>query len=318
MKILLPALALAALIPASAFSTECVAPASPGGGWDFTCRQVGKILYELGEVDSPVQVTNMDGAGGGLAFSFVANKRANDGDLIAAASSATTARLAQNAYGGMKADAVRWVGAIGADPGVIAVSMDSPYQTLEDLMTAVREDPASVRLAGGSAVGGFDHLKPMLLFQQAGVENLAAVPYIGVNSGADAITRTVGGFTDAMSGDLSEITSFIKAKEIRPLAVLTKERVPGFEDIPTAAEQGYDVVAVNWRGFYVPPEITDEAFDLWAERLSAVAESDAWKEAMAANGLSPFTLVGDDFQAWVDETILNTRKIYQDLGIEQQ
>ena len=56
----------------AAVSAECIAPANPGGGWDFTCRQIGKILYDIGQVDQPVQVTNMAGAGGGLAFSTVA------------------------------------------------------------------------------------------------------------------------------------------------------------------------------------------------------------------------------------------------------
>ena len=47
----------------SATAAECIAPANPGGGWDFTCRQIGKILFDIGEVDSRVQVTNMAGAG---------------------------------------------------------------------------------------------------------------------------------------------------------------------------------------------------------------------------------------------------------------
>jgi putative tricarboxylic transport membrane protein len=60
----------AVMLGASAVSAaECIAPANPGGGWDFTCRQIGKIMYDIGEVDAPVQVTNMAGGGGGLAFS---------------------------------------------------------------------------------------------------------------------------------------------------------------------------------------------------------------------------------------------------------
>ena len=58
-------------VAGSAFATECIAPANPGGGWDFTCRQVGKILFDIGQVSAPVQVTNLAGAGGGLAYSTV-------------------------------------------------------------------------------------------------------------------------------------------------------------------------------------------------------------------------------------------------------
>ncbi|SEV94634.1 putative tricarboxylic transport membrane protein [Aliiroseovarius sediminilitoris] len=301
----------------AATAAECIAPANPGGGWDFTCRQIGKIMYDIGAVDKPIQVTNMAGAGGGLAFNHVVSERNEDADLIVAASSATSTRLAQNAYAGMTADQVRFVGAIGADPGVIVVAADSPYQTLNDLVEDVKANPGSVAFAGGSAVGGFDHLKPLMILQRAGVEDVKAVKYIGVDGGADAITQTVGGFTQAMSGDMSEIVGFLKSGDVRAIAVLTEERVPGFEDIPTAKEQGIDVVAVNWRGLYVPKGISDDDFNMWAERLQQVADSDEWKEAMAANGLAPFTKVGNDFQSYVDGVVSEIRALSKEIGVIQ-
>jgi len=259
------------MVGSSAMAAECIAPANPGGGWDFTCRQVGKLLYDLGEVDQPVQITNMAGAGGGLAFAHTVAERSDDAELIVAASSATTTRLAQQAYGDATADQVRWVGAIGADPGVIVVAADSPMQNLDDMVEAIKADPGSVAFAGGSAAGGFDHMKPLMVLQSGGFSDITSVKYIGVDGGADAITQTVGGFTQAMTGDMSEIVGFLESGEVRALAVLTEERVPGFEDIPTAMEQGYDVVAVNWRGFYVPKDISDEDFAMWADKIQAVA-----------------------------------------------
>lgn len=301
----------------SAFAAECIAPANPGGGWDFTCRQIGKILFDIGQVSEPVQVTNMAGGGGGLAFSHVVNERADDADLIVAASSATTTRLAQNAFGGMTADQVRFVGAIGADPGVIVVAADSPFQSLNDLVAAMQADPGSVAFAGGSAVGGFDHLKVLQVAKASGIDAVTKIKYIGVDGGADAITQTVGGFTQGMTGDMSEIVGFIKSGEVRALAVLTEERVPGFEDIPTAREQGVDVVAVNWRGLYVPKNISDDEFNAWAEKLAAVAASDEWKQAMADNGLAPFTKVGGDFQSWVDGVVAETEALSREIGVIQ-
>ncbi|MBC7143587.1 MAG: tripartite tricarboxylate transporter substrate binding protein [Rhodobacteraceae bacterium] len=309
--------AISLMAASSAWSTECIAPANPGGGWDFTCRQIGKILFDIGQVDAPVQVTNMAGAGGGLAFSTVVAERNTDADLIVAASSATTTRLAQKAFGDATADQVRFVGAIGGDPGVIVVAKDSPFQTLGDMVEAIKADPASVAFAGGSAAGGFDHMKPLMVLKAAGFDDITAVKYIGVDGGADAITQTVGGFTQAMTGDMSEIVGFIKSGEVRALAVLTEERVPGFEDIPTAKEQGFDVVAVNWRGLYVPGGISDADFQKWADRLQAVADSAEWKEAMAANGLAPFTKVGGDFQSWIDEVIAQTEDLSREIGVIQ-
>jgi len=301
----------------SVTAAECIAPANPGGGWDFTCRQIGKVMYDIGAVDKPIQVTNMAGAGGGLAFNHVVAERNNDAELIVAASSATSTRLAQNAYAGMKSDQVRFVGAIGADPGVIVVGSKSPFNSLSDLIDAVKAKPTSVAFAGGSAVGGFDHLKALMVLQRAGVADITKIKYLNFSGGADAITRTIGGFTQAMTGDMSEIVGFLKSGDIRVLAVLTDERVPGFEDIPTAKEQGFDVVAVNWRGLYIPKGVSDETFKMWADRLQKVADSAEWKKVMAANGLAPFTKVGDDFQSYIDSIVTEVRTLSKTLGVIQ-
>ncbi|WP_299734898.1 tripartite tricarboxylate transporter substrate-binding protein [uncultured Roseobacter sp.] len=316
-KALMTGAVLSVGVTGGAYAAECIAPANPGGGWDFTCRQIGKIMYDIGAVDQPVQVTNMAGAGGGLAYNHVVAERGSDEDLIVAASTATSTRLAQNAYAGMTADQVRFVGAIGADPGVIVVAADSPYQSLNDLVDAIKADPGSVAFAGGSAVGGFDHIKPLMILQRAGFTDIKKVKYIGVDGGADAITQTVGGFTQAMTGDMSEVVGFLKAGEVRVIAVLTEERIPGFEDIPTAKEQGLDVVAVNWRGLYVPKDISDAKFDEWAGKLQQVADSDEWKEAMVANGLAPFTKVGGDFQSYVDGLVAEINTMSKELGVIQ-
>ncbi len=308
---------LALATTGTAMAAECIAPANPGGGWDFTCRQIGKIMFDIGAVDKPIQVTNMAGAGGGLAYNHVVSERSDDADLIVAASSATTTRLAQNAYAGMTADQVRFVGAIGADPGVIVVAKDSPYQSLGDMVEAIKADPSSVAFAGGSAVGGFDHLKPLMILKEGDFTDITKVKYIGVDGGADAITQTVGGFTQAMTGDMSEVVSFLSNGDIRVLAVLTDERVPGFDDIPTAKEQGFDVVAVNWRGLYVPKGISDEDFNAWADKLQKVADSDEWKKAMADNGLAPFTKVGGDFQSYVDGLVSDINAMSKELGVLQ-
>jgi putative tricarboxylic transport membrane protein len=317
LKVLGTSALLSAMSVSSASATECIAPANPGGGWDFTCRQIGNILYEIKAVDAPVRVTNMAGGGGGVAFAHVASERSTDADLIVAASSATTTRLAQNAFAGLTADMVRFVGAIGADPGVIVVAKDSPLKNLSDMVEAIKADPGSVAFAGGSAVGGFDHMKPLQVMKAAGFNDITKIKYIGVDGGADAITQTIGGFTQAMTGDMSEIVGFIRSGDVRALAVLTEERVPGFEDIPTAREQGFDVVAVNWRGLYVPKDISDADFNMWAERLQKVADSDQWKAAMTENGLAPFTKVGGDFQSWVDGVIADTVVLSKEIGVIQ-
>ena len=317
MKKLALSLVATFLMSGSVMAAECIAPANPGGGWDFTCRQIGRILQEIGVEKDLVQVTNMAGAGGGVAYTHVVSERGKDENLIVAASSATTTRLAQNAFAGMTADQVRWLGTIGGDPGVIVVAKDSPFKTINDLVDAVKADPSKVVFAGGSAVGGFDHLKVLMLLSRAGFTDARKVKYIGLDGGADAITQTVGGFAQAMTGDISEIQGFLRSGDVRALAVLSEDRVAGFDDIPTAKEQGVDLVAMNWRGLYVPKGISDAAFDRWAEALKKVAESDQWKQVMADNGLAPYTLIGAEFEAWVAANIAEIQAISKEIGIIQ-
>ncbi|WP_245686656.1 Bug family tripartite tricarboxylate transporter substrate binding protein [Paracoccus tibetensis] len=304
-------------VAAPAMAQECIAPANPGGGWDFTCRQIGRIMTDLGLVPNMVQVTNLAGAGGGVAYTQVVSKRGSDPAVFVAASSATTTRLAQNAFAGATADQVRWVGSIGGDPGVIVVAQDSPFQDLKDLVEAIKADPGSVAFAGGSAVGGFDHLKVLMMLDKAGFEDMRAVKYVGLDGGADAITQTVGGFTQAMTGDLSEITGFIRSGDVRPIAVLSEKRVSGFEDVPTAKEQGVDIVAMNWRGIYVPKDISDEDYQAWVEKLQQVGESEQWQTVMAENGLEPYMILGDEFQTFVDANIAEIQEVSREIGLLQ-
>jgi len=301
----------------SALATECIAPANPGGGWDFTCRQIGRILQEIGVEKDMVQVTNMAGAGGGIAYGHVVSERAKDPNVVVAASSATTTRLAQNAFAGLTADQVRWVGTIGGDPGVIVVAKDSPFQTINDLIEAVKADPSKVSFAGGSAVGGFDHLKVLMLMNRAGFADAKSIKYIGLDGGADAITQTVGGFTQAMTGDISEIQGFLRSGDVRALAILSEARVAGFDDIPTAKEQGVDLVAMNWRGLYAPKDISDADFAKWADALGKVAESEQWQKVMTENGLAPYTLIGADFETFVSDNIAEITTISKEIGIIQ-
>jgi len=322
----LAAVAAAMLLPVSSphaqqfepGNVECVAPADPGGGWDFTCRSVGRILGELDLVPGSVTVTNMSGAGGGRAYSYVVGTRNDDNNLLVAASTATTTRLAQDQYAGMSADQVRWVATLGADFGAIAVAADSDYDDLNDLMDAIKENPREISFGGGSAVGGWDHLKVLLTARAAGVENVGQVKYASFSSGGNAITQLLGGHIDAFTGDMSELTGQIEAGDIRVVAVLADERLPdAFADLPTAREQGYDVVGANWRGFYMGGDVRDAAYDYWVDALREVYNSEQWKKAMTNNGLVPFWRAGDELESFVNTQVQDLEQLSREIGLLQ-
>lgn len=305
---------------ASAYELEgkvdCIVPSDPGGGLDFTCRSVGKVMEEIDLVPGSVQVTNMPGAGNGVAYAHVVSKREGDENLIVAASSAATTRLAQGQFPGMTADMVNWVGALGADYGVLAVGKDSPYKDLNSLMEAMDQNPRNVKFSGGSSKGGWDHLKALITAKEANVDELAKVPYLSYNNGGEALTQVVGGHVDAFTGDLSEAQGFWESGDLRILAVLAPERLPGkFSDIPTAKEQGIDAVGANWRGFYVPKGISNEAKQYWVDAIDTLYASDEWKKVMKNNGLMPFHMSGDEFEQYVDDEIKRITELSQEIGL---
>ena len=310
------ALSLSAFAAAAQENPECIAPANPGGGWDFTCRQVGKSLQDLGLIDTTMQVVNLAGGGGGVAFAEVVNKRGDDNNLIVAASSATATRLAQGAYPGNTMEQVRWLATIGADYGVIAVSADSEIETLPQLLDTIKADPTSISVAGGSAVGGWDHLKVLIAANAYGIDDVRSVKYIAFDGGGEAVTQLLAGSVQAFTGDISEAKGFVDSGDIKVIAILAPERLPGeFEAFPTAREQGVDAIGANWRGFYAPGDMSDEAYDMWVSKIGDLYASDAWKEVMAANGLAPLDLQGAEFQSFVEQSVAQIQSISKEIGI---
>jgi putative tricarboxylic transport membrane protein len=298
--------------------TSCIAPSDPGGGWDFTCRTGGKVLEELGLIPNTMQTINMAGAGGGVAFSHIVSKRKGDENVLIAASTAVPTRLAQNQFPGMDMEMVTWIGTLGSDYGVIAVAKDSPYQTLPDLMASLKGDISSVKFAGASAAGGWDHLKMLIAARAAGVGTLPKIGYLSFNNGGDAVTQVVGGHVDAFTGDVSEAKGFMESGDLRVLAVLAEERLPGkFSSIPTAKEQGIDAIGPNWRGFYMPSGVSEEAKAYWTDAINQMYESPEWKKVMETNGLMPFHYSGQAFHDMVSQQVEDIRELSQELGLMQ-
>lgn len=136
-------------------------PGRSQGGWDFTCRTVGRLLREEDIVDGSVQVANMPGGVGAVAFANVASGRASDEDLIVATSTVGITQIAQGKCPG-EASVMRFVVMLGADVGIFAVAKDSPHKSLEDLFGALKEDPNAVVAAGSPSAGGWDHIRLLL------------------------------------------------------------------------------------------------------------------------------------------------------------
>jgi putative tricarboxylic transport membrane protein len=294
---------------------ECIAPAGPGGGWDFICRTTAKNLFQLGLIENSMQVVNMSGGGGGVAFAHVTKERNNDNDLIVAASTSTSARLAQGIFKGATADDVHWLATFGAEYGVLAVKKDSKYKNLKDVMDAILADPRSVAIAGGSSVGGFDHIKPMLVARKAGLKNVRQLKYVAYGGGGEAMTGLLSGAVDVMSGDFSELRGFYESGDVRIIAILAPQRLKGFPDIPTAKEQGYDVIGANWRGLYMPKGASAESKEFWKNAIQKMTESEVFQKDLEAKAIEPFNNFGADMDKFVMGSIKDIADLSREIGI---
>jgi putative tricarboxylic transport membrane protein len=290
-------------------SPECIAPSDPGGGWDFTCRSIGQLFEDMG-LSGNMVITNQPGGGGGVAFADIAANRIDESDLVIAASPATAIRFGQNQYTGLEADQFRWIGAIGADFGVVAVPADSKYETLEQLLDDVVADPTSVVFGGGSPVGGQDHFKLLLLSTELGIDP-ADVPWVAYDGGGEALNALLGGEIAVATLDVSET---IGNDDLRLLAVMATDRVDGL-DVPTTVELGYETIFPVWRGLLAPGGMSDAAYDYWVDALGQVEASDEWAIARADNGLSPLRLLGDDFQAFALDAVASFRTLSEPYGL---
>ncbi|MGM0534865.1 MAG: Bug family tripartite tricarboxylate transporter substrate binding protein [Pseudomonadota bacterium] len=297
--------------------SECIAPADPGGGWDFTCRSVGKLLHELGLVEDTIQVTNRPGGVGAVAFSEVAGNHADNSDLMVATSTVGITQIAQGRYPG-GADTMRWLAMLGTDVGVILVDDESEYETLEQLLDTLVEDPGALSVAGSSGAGGWDHIRALMLAKEAGMpdDQIGSLRWVQFDGGGPAVTQMMGGHVDVVSTDLGEIAGFIESGDVRVLAVLSDETLPEpFDDLPTAVEQGYDVTGYNWRGFYTGGEVSDEDYASMVETLQSLYDSDEWKEVAADNGLVPLWRGGEAFDTFVRESIEEVEAISREIGV---
>ena len=139
---------------------------------------------------------------------------------------------------------------------IIVVPVDSPIQTLDDLVAALKADPGAVSWGGGS-VGSTDHIVAGLIMKAIGAD-LSKLNYIAHSGGGEALTSVLGGHVTVGISGYGEFGPQVESGKLRALALSSEERLPGV-DIPTLKEQGVDVAFFNWRGLFAAPDVPAEA-----------------------------------------------------------
>ncbi|MCK2184666.1 Bug family tripartite tricarboxylate transporter substrate binding protein [Halomonas getboli] len=300
----------------AADGTECIAPAKPGGGYDLTCRLAANGLLAANLIDEPMMVTYMPGGIGAVAYNHVNGVRSDDDDLIVAASTGAAVNLALGKFGQYDASEVRWLGALGVDYGAIVVGADAPWQTLDELMADLQENPGSIAFGAGGTVGSQDWMKAALT-AKAGDVDPRDLRYVAFEGGGEALAALLGDHIQVFTGDLSELQSQLESGKVRVLASLSEERMGGpYADIPTAAEQGYDVEWPIWRGYYMGPDVSDEAYQAWVERFKELADNPGFAEMREERGLFPMARFGDDFDAYVKDQVADFKSLAEEVGLK--
>ena len=311
----LATMAMTAVAVAEPAKPECLAGAKPGGGFDLTCRLAANSLLETKQISQPMTVTYMEGGVGAVAYNHVIGKRGKDGNLITAASSGSALLIAQRKFGQYDETAVRWLGAVGADYGVLVVAANSPFKTLGELIEAYKANPNDFPIAGGGAVGSQDWMKGSLLSKAAG-QDPKKMRYVALEGGGAVLTALEGGHVKVGSGDAAEMVKHHVAGKVRILAVMSPERLPGeLAGVPTAKEQGYDIDWPVWRGYYVGKDVSDEDYNWWVEAFKKTTATPEFAKEREARGLFDFTLLGKDFEDRVKADVARFKILAKEAGM---
>lgn len=298
------AMAATALVPAMAQAEprrpECIAPAQPGGGFDLTCRLAQTGLRESKVLDKPMRTVYMPGGIGAVAYNSIITQRPADGGAIAAFSSGSLLNLAQGKFGKYSVNDVRWLAAVGADYGVAMVRADSPHQDLQSLMAAFKADPSKMVLGAGGSIGSQDWMKAALTARAADVD-YKKMRFVAFEGGGEAVTALRGGHIQAFMGDAAEAVTMLEGgAPIRVLAVFHSERLPGrLANVPTAAEQGFNIEWPIVRGFYVGPKVSDADYNWWKQAFDKAMATPEFGKAQAQLGLMPFNKTGAELGDYV-------------------
>ncbi|WP_425245082.1 Bug family tripartite tricarboxylate transporter substrate binding protein [Streptomyces sp. NEAU-NA10] len=286
-------------------------PNTPGSGYDTTARTVAQVMQDS-KVASGVQVYNLPGAGGTVGLQRLVNEEGNGklamqmglGVVGAAYTSKSSATLTDTTP----------IAKLIEEAGAIVVSKDSPYKTIDDLVTAWKKDPRKVAVGGGSSPGGPDHLLPMQLAKAVGIEP-KQVNYVGYDGGGELLPAILGDKVAFGASGFGEFLDQIEAGQVRILAVTSEKPIDAVKDAPTLKDSGIDLVFTNWRGIVAPPRITDEQKKTWIDSVTKMHDSQQWKAELAKRGWTDAFLTGDEFGTYLKNQDESVATLLTELGL---
>lgn len=262
-----------------------------GGTSDILSRAVAENME--GELGVPITVDNREGGAGTVGVTEITMED-NDGHYIGSLSMAPLAMQPHRMDVPYEIDDFDYLGAYAMWTYGIGVYEDSPYESIEDLVEAAREDPGEVTFTSA----GLPNQLAMLGLEE---EEDVDFTHVTADSGAEAARDVAGGHYDAVIQSRGELESFVEEGDIRMLASASKEELDFAPDAPTLMELGYDISIESYIGLGGPAGIPEERLEILREAFLEAVQDEEVENIITDQGLVPTVMEGEDYKEFLHE-----------------
>ncbi|WP_370282507.1 Bug family tripartite tricarboxylate transporter substrate binding protein [Pseudooceanicola sp.] len=266
-----------------------VVPYGPGGASDLAGRALAETAQPF--LGQPVTVMNKPGAGGMNGARSVSDAEP-DGYTLLLARVGMALSPAVTPGNAVEWDAYTFLGALEATPMILAVRADAPYDSVEELVTAIGESEGRMTYAasGATAIDGFT---TQALLADNDLDPLTAATLVPYKGGGALATALLGGHVDFVAMAAGSLMPHIESGDLKALMVFAPKRMDTLPDVATAAELGYEKAGqiAGWSALYGPKGLSEEVTAKWQDVLAKVATDEKWLELAAKRG--SISTIGD-------------------------
>ena len=290
---------------------EVVVHTGPGGGSDLLARAVALMIEKEKLLPVRLQVVNKTGGGSAVAAAYLAEKKGDPHTLGFFTGVWLTSPLT-SAEAKVSLRDLTPVARLVLEPAVIAVKTDAPYKTLADFVAAAKRSPGQLKQSGGSITS-----RDNVVRQQLQKSTGARWAFISFPGGGERMAALLGGHVNMMVIEPAEVGEHVRAGNIRVLAQVSDRRLPGFPNVPTLKEAGFDVAAVpQVRGVVAPPGIPKENVAYWEEVFRKLSQTESWRKYLDDNQFENGYQNAAELTKFYGEFTERMRGILQEAGIK--
>jgi tripartite-type tricarboxylate transporter receptor subunit TctC len=228
-----------------------VVPFAAGGSVDVMARIAANRISEL--LGQPIILENVPGAGGISGSARVA-KAPPDGYQFVLGSVGTHAysqTLSRKPLYSVVTDFIP-VALLAESPILLVARNDLPVNNLQEFAAYAKSNQMKMQY-GSSGAGSASHIPCVLLNSLMGV-SITHVPY---RSSPLATQDMLAGIVDYQCPTIAATIGQIDGRQIKPIAMFTRERSPLLPSLATAHEQGIAIEATNWYALFLPKGTPD-------------------------------------------------------------